>query len=120
MDRPDDHWQARLPQTLVEQVIWPVRLESHHDEGVPATKWRGYDVLGTLCYYRHRYAQWDASFNDDGPVLHLLREEDFEAWRTILGTWLRRVQRHDGDPLAQDWIHDSGFELVDPKSIPRL
>jgi hypothetical protein len=102
-------------------VIWPVRLESHHDDGVPASKWRGYDVLGTLCYYRHRYSQWDASLDgEDEPIVHLLREEDFEAWRTVLGTWLRRIQRIDGDGQADGMVCDSGFELVDPKSIPRL
>ena len=50
----------------------------------------------------------------------LLREEDFEAWRTHLGTWVRRVQRIDGDGRSDGLAKDSGFEHVEAKSIPRF
>lgn len=49
MERNRDFWQARLPINLHEHVVWPVRMEEHHDDSVPASKWRGYDVLGLLC-----------------------------------------------------------------------
>jgi len=122
MERIADLWQARLPQALLQHVVWPVRVEAHHDDGVPASKWRGFDVLGTLCYYRHRYSQWDSSLDgEDGePFVVLLREEDFEAWRTHLGTWVRRVQRIDGDGRADGLAKDSGFEHVEAKAVPRL
>ena len=122
MDRITDHWQARLPQELLEHVAWPMRIEAHHDDSVPASKWRGYDLTGALCYYRHRFSQCDASLDaDDGePVVHLLREEHFEAWRTHLGSWVRRVQRIDGDGREDGVVRDSGFEQVDAKAIPRL
>lgn len=124
MDRDLDHWQARLPESLHEHVVWPVRFEQHHDDSVPASKWRGYDALGLLCWYRHRYTQWDATFDDaDMPVVQLLREEEFEAWRTLAGPWVRRVMRVDGlgGPDADDELTvDSGFELVPAKLIPRL
>lgn len=124
MERDTDHWQARLPENLERHVVWPVRIESHHDDGVPASKWRGYDALGLLCYYRHRFSQWDAAFDDDDqPVARLLREEDFEAWRSLAGPWVRRVQRTDGDPLpGREFgrFSDSGFEVVEPQAIPRL
>jgi len=122
MERIPDTWQARLPEALLDHIVWPVRCETFHDGGVPASKWRGYDVLGELCYYRHHFSQWDASLDgeDDEPVVHLLREEDFEAWRTRLGTWVRRVQRIDGDGRADGLAHDSGFVQVDAEAIPRL
>ena len=99
MDRNPDHWQARLPENLLASVVWPVRVESHHDDEVPAAKWRGYD---------------------DHPVLQLLREEDFEAWRSLAGPWIRRVQRLDGDGRPCGVLEDSGFELVPASDLPRL
>ena len=80
MERQTETWQARLPQTLLAHVVWPVRMEAHHDDAVPASKWRGYDDDGTLCYYRHHFAQWDAAIDgdDDAPLAVLLREEDVD------------------------------------------
>ena len=99
MERDEDHWRARLPDSLVAHVVWPVRVEAHHDDGVPASKWRGYDVLGLLCYYRHHYSRWSAPYDDDeGAPNELQQQEDFEAWRTLLGTWVRRVQRVRREP----------------------
>jgi len=121
MEREPDHWQARLPDNLHEQVVWPVRFEAHHDDSVPASKWRGYDALGMLCYYRHRFSQWDAAFDDtDQPVIQLLREEHFEAWRSLAGPWVRRVQRIDGDGREDGVVDDSGFEVVTAQAVPRL
>lgn len=122
MERDTDHWQARLPENLHEHVVWPVKFDSHHDDGVPASKWRGYDALGLLCWYRHRFSQWDAALDDaDLPVVQLLREEDFEAWRTLSGVWVRRVQRLSGPTEdGVDRFSDSGFELVPANAVPRL
>ena len=121
MERVPDHWQARLPASLHGQVVIPVRFDAHHDDSVPASKWRGYDALGVLCYYRHRFSQWDATFDDDDqPLIQLLREEDFEAWRTLMGSWVRRVQKLAGDDSEGGVASDSGFELVPARSIPRL
>ncbi len=121
MERIVSHWQAHLPEHLLEHVVWPVRVEAHHDDGVPASKHRGYDALGLLCWYRHHFSQWDTSFDDDDqPTVQLLREEDFEAWRSLAGPWIRRVQRlaGSGRPCAE--FGDSGFEVVEPQAIPRL
>ncbi|MDE2372291.1 MAG: hypothetical protein KGN16_25200 [Burkholderiales bacterium] len=113
MDRNQDHSQARLPEKLLEHVIWPVRVEAHHDDNGPASKWRGYDALGVLCWCRHRYSQWDAAFDDeDQPMIEPLREEEFEAWRSLTGDWVRRVQRLDGDGRPCGELSDSGFEVV--------
>jgi hypothetical protein len=121
MERISPHWQARLPDHLHEHVVWPVRFEEHHDDGVPASKHRGYDALGLLCWYRHRFSQWDASFDDDDqPMIQLLREEEFEAWRSLAGAWIRRVQRLDGDGVRCGVLSDTGFEVVDSQAIPRL
>ena len=121
MERDTDHWQARLPENLLTHVVWPVRTEAHHDDSVPASKWRGYDALGLLCWYRHRFSQWDADFDgEDQPMARLLREEDFEAWRSLGGQWVRRVQRLDGDDKPCGKLNDSGFEVVPPNEVPRL
>jgi len=121
MERQNDSWEMRLPESLHEHVVWAVRMEAHHDDGVPASKWRGYDSLGQLCYYRHRFSQRDVSFDDDDqPRSQLLRVEDFEAWRSHAGPWVRRLQRIDGDGQDDGIFSDSGFVLVSPQSIPRL
>jgi len=121
MERHDDAWQARLPMELLPHVIWPVRTEAHHDDSVPASKWRGYDVLGVLCWYRHHYAQWDFTFDDeDEPCMRMLRSESFEAWRCMDGQWLRRVQSIEGPGQCQGGEHDSGFERVPAQQVPRL
>lgn len=121
MERLSDAWQARLPDNLHEHVVWPVRVEAHHDDSVPASKWRGYDALGLLCWYRHRFSQWDAAFDDSEEAeALLLREEEFEAWRSLTGPWVRRVQTLQGDGRPCGWLEDSGFELVPAKQIPRL
>lgn len=121
MERPQDHWQFRLPENLHDHVVWPVRTEVHRDDSVPASKWRGYDALGSLCWYRHHFSQWDAAFDDeDRPTVQLLREEDFEAWRSLAGPWIRRVQRIVGDGHVDGPMDDSGFEVVTPADIPRL
>jgi len=120
MDRKTDHWQARLPAPLQAHVVMPVRVEVHRDDETPATKWRGYDALGQLCWYRHHYAQWDAGFEaDDEPVAQLLHEEDFEAWRSLPGSWIRRVQRLQGDGKPCGVASDTGFEVVDATGVPR-
>ncbi len=121
MERDHDSWQARLPAELQAHVFWPVRVESHHDDSVPASKWRGYDALGQLCYYRHHYAQWDYSFDDeDEPCMRMLRSESFEAWRCLNGQWLRRVQAVEGPGRCGGGARDGGFEVVPPQQIPRL
>lgn len=121
MERPHDHWQARLPENLQPHVVIPVRFETHHDDSVPASKWRGYDALGQLCWYRHHFSQWDADFDDDDvPMVRLLREEEFEAWRALTGLWVRRVQHLAGDGRPCGTLDDSGFELVHGSEVPRL
>jgi len=121
MEREPDTWQTRLPAELLAQVMWPVRLEAHHDDSVPASKWRGYDLHGLLCYYRHRFSQWDSSLDAEGePMAVLLRDEHFEAWRCHTGQWLRRVQRIAGDGREDGVMSDSGFSLVEAQAIPRL
>ena len=121
MDRHPDPWQARLPARLLPHLVPPVRVEVHHDDDVPATKWRGYDALGLLCWYRHVYSLWDARLDaDEEPYALLLREEDFEAWRSLSGDWLRRGQRLEGDGRACGVASDTGFQVVDGSGIPRL
>jgi hypothetical protein len=117
LERITDRWQARLPQELLAHVVWRVRLQTHHDDSVPASKWHGYDWMGSLCDYRHRFSQWDASLDgeDDEPFVRLQREEDFEVWRTHLGTWVRRVQRVE-DALRRAGIprNAAGSPMVQP------
>jgi hypothetical protein len=133
MERDSGHWQARLPAELIDHVAWPVRVQSFHDDAVPASKWRGYDALGLLCYYRHVYSRWSTDFDDAGlgdlasAPCELQQQEELEAWRTLLGTWVRRVQRirrsggpgADGSPGGSVLV-DTGFELVTRRAIPRL
>lgn len=121
MDREHQSWQARLPAELQSRVIWPIAVESHHDDSVPASKWRGYDAHGLLCWYRHHFSQWDFSFDDeDEPCMRLLRSEDFEAWRCLTGHWLRRVQGVAGPGRCEGQAQDSGFEVVPAQQVSRL
>jgi hypothetical protein len=133
LERDAEHWQARLPAELIDHVAWPVRMQTFRDDAVPASKWRGYDALGLLCYYRHVYSRWSSDFDEAGlgdPAevpCEMQQQEDLEAWRTLLGTWVRRVQRMrringpgvDGQANSSVVI-DTGFELVTARAIPRL
>jgi hypothetical protein len=123
MERLYDRWQNRLPEQLLPHIVPPARVESHHDDSVPASKWRGYDAQGLLCWYRHHYSQWDAWFDDDDlPMMQLLQEEEFEAWRCqgTSGLWVRRVQKLENDGKPCGLVTDSGFNLVSSQEIPRL
>jgi hypothetical protein len=132
LERDGGHWQARLPAGLLHLVAWPVRVEAFHDDAVPSSKWRGHDALGLLCYYRHVFSRWSIDLDDaeSGPGLavddpnacELLQQEDLEAWRTLLGTWVRRVQRvrRVDTPVGHTLVVDSGFEIVSARAIPRL
>ena len=112
-------WQARLPLSLLPHVVPPVRVEAQHDAATPASKWHGYDPRGTLCWYRHHFAQWDADFGDDDqPAIRLLREEEVEAWRGHGGLWVRRTQRLQGDGRPCGLLVDSGFEVVQGHQVP--
>ncbi|GAA5171847.1 hypothetical protein [Viridibacterium curvum] len=120
MERIPEHWNHRLPLTLQDLVIAPVTTESFHDDSVPASKWRGYDAAGELCYYHHTYTLWQEQFDEeDQPWLRQLEAESLEAWRCHDGNWLRRLIRgstggHCGGR------EDRGFELVSAREIPRL
>lgn len=120
MQRESDSWQARLPAEFLTWVIWPQYVESFHDDSVPASKWRGYDARGELCYYRHQYSQWDAVYDDEEPYARLIQSETLEAWRALDGRWLRKIVRAEGADHCTGVANDSGFEVVAAKLIPRL
>lgn len=120
MLRDPDSWQARLPLDMFGRVVMPLRVESFHDDGVPASKWRGYDVAGNLCYYRHGFSMWEDVADDEEPYRRLVLSESLEAWRCHDGKWLRQVQRVEGADYCQGGGFDSGFEIVPPQAIPRL
>lgn len=105
---------------MLTSVVWPHRLEDFHDESVPASKWRGYDLQGNLCYYRHWFSLWDDVADDDQPYRRLLLAESLEAWRRLDGTWIRQIQRTEGVGACRGGDFDSGFEIVAPQAIPRL
>jgi len=120
MLREPDAWQARLPQAMLDRVVLPLRLESFHDESVPASKWRGYDLIGNLCYYRHWFALWDDVVDDEEPYRRLILTESLEAWRCQDGSWIRQLQRSEGADQCRGGGFDSGFEVVAPHAIARL
>lgn len=120
MERALNTWQTRLPSELQGIVIAPSRIESFHDDSIPASKWRGYDQHGQMCYYHHTYTLWQDHFDDDDePCLLQLEAESLEAWRCEDGSWRRRLQRH-GTPGACRGGLDRGFERVEARDIPRL
>jgi hypothetical protein len=119
MERDADVWQFRLPVELQTWVIWPLAVESFHEESVPAAKWRGYDTCGQLCYYRHVYSLWEDVHDDEEPFQRLVLSEFLEAWRTLDGRWIRSIQRTEGPYHCRAEPYDSGFELVPPQAIPR-
>jgi hypothetical protein len=120
MLRDSDSWQARLPFEMLERVVWPLRVDFFHDESVPASKWRGYDFAGALCYYRHWFALWDDCPDDEEPYRRLIVTESLEAWRTFEGTWIRQILRSEGSEPCHGRGFDSGFETVAAHAIPRL
>jgi hypothetical protein len=120
MERYPETWQARLPCAMMAFVVWPARVESFHDDSVPAAKWRGYDACGKLCYYRHRFTQWEDVYDDEEPYRRLILSETLEAWRCLDGRWLRSLQRSEGPNRCVGGGRDSGFELVSSHAIPRL
>ena len=120
MLRVSDAWQARLPIALHEDIVPPIRVEAFHDDGVPASKWRGYDERGDLCYYRHSFSLWDDVVDDEEPYRRLVLSESLEAWRCHDGTWLRHLQRNQGEGHCRGDNLDKGFEIVSSQAIPRL
>jgi len=120
MEHNQTHWRARLPEAWHADVVPPLDVEAHSDDSLPASKWRGYDEHGVLCYYRHHYAQWNYGPDDDRRFMRLMRSESFEAWRLGDGRWLRRVQTFAGPDAPGQVTSDSGYETVPPQMIPRL
>jgi hypothetical protein len=112
-------WQSRLPVELQTWVIWPLAIESFHEDSVPAAKWRGYVTCGQLCYYRHVYSLWEDVHDDEEPYKRLVEREFFEAWRALDGRWIRSVQRSEGGYQCRRRAYDTGFELVPPQEMPR-
>ncbi|GAB4063267.1 hypothetical protein [Uliginosibacterium sediminicola] len=121
MERSFENWQARLPIELQDMVIAPAYIESFHDDSIPASKWRGYDSSGEICYYRHTYTLWQECFDDeDQPYLRQLEAEALEAWRCTDGSWLRRLQRNGAAGECRSHTPDKGFERVAARDIPKF
>lgn len=51
----DEDRRTLLPDGPALQGVVIDRFEFHHDESIPASKWRGYDAAGELCWYRHSF-----------------------------------------------------------------
>lgn len=121
MERDDGSWLARLPYDMKDAVVTPERVESFHDDSVPASKWRGYDFDDNLCWYRHSYQLWTESFDDDDePCLRHAGGEMLEAWRCRDGSWLRRLIVIAPHGHCGGGVSDSGFERVSAREVPRL
>jgi hypothetical protein len=121
MERLSDSWQVRLPVELHDMVVAPVVTEAFHDDTIPASKWRGYDAGGELCYYHHTYTLWQDSFDEDEmPCRHQIEAESLEAWRCTDGAWLRRLIRYGAAGTCGERNRDRGFERVSAREIPRL
>ncbi|WP_341674808.1 hypothetical protein [Niveibacterium sp. SC-1] len=121
MERLSDSWQVRLPVELHDMVVPPIVTESFHDDSIPASKWRGYDATGELCYYHHTYTLWQDGFDDEElPFLLQIEAESLEAWRCADGAWLRRLIRSGTAGTCSTRDRDRGFERVSAREIPRL
>jgi len=121
MERLIETWQTRLPVELHDLVTPPQHIESFHDDSIPASKWRGYDARGGMCYYHHTYTLWQEFFDeDDQPYMRQLEAESLEAWRCTDGSWLRRLIRHGASGTCNKRAQDKGFERVPAREIPRL
>lgn len=121
MERNDGGCLARLPNALWAQVVTVERIEFFHDDSVPASKWRGYDAAGALCWYRHSFQRWNESFDDeDQPCLRHAGSETLEAWRCADGDWLRRRVVIGAAGRCAGRVDDSGLERVAAQEVPRL
>lgn len=121
MDMDDGGWLSRLPDALWTQVVTVERIGRFHDDSVPASKWRGYDAAGALCWYRHSFQLWNESFDDeDEPCFRHAGSEMLEAWLCEDGSWLRRRVVVAGEGRCGGRVEDSGFERVSAREVPRL
>lgn len=121
MERIDESWLARLPEDVADSVVMPQRIESFHDDSVPASKWRGYDSGGNLCWYRHSFQLWVESFDeDDEPCFRHNGGEELEAWRCGDGSWLRRLVVTGPSGRCGGTASDSGLERVSARDVPRF
>ncbi len=120
MQSDPEIWQSRLPIELQTSVIRPQRVEFFHDASVPASKWRGYDARGGLCYYRHSFSLREDVYEDEEPYQRLILRESLEAWRSPDGRWIRCVQRSEGPDQCRGGSHLPCFELVPSQAIPRI
>jgi|JI6StandDraft_1071083.scaffolds.fasta_scaffold979078_1 hypothetical protein len=119
MKRTDRKSISRLPDALWAQVVEVDRSEFFHDESVPASKWRGYDATGALCWYRHSFQLWHDSFDEeDQPCLRHAGSEILEAWRCMDDSWLRRRIVIAGEGGCNRRIADSGVERVSAREVP--
>ena len=110
-------WRERLPDELRAWVIWPRQMEQFRDAEIPASKWRGIDLRGDLCYYRHRFTLWEDVYDDEEPYRRLVLSESVEAWRAIDGRWLKRVRRTEGGGRCKGVLFDSGFQLMSERDF---
>ncbi|MBU0604470.1 MAG: hypothetical protein KKD25_18945 [Gammaproteobacteria bacterium] len=121
MDRRDEGWQTGLPDDMKDSVVEPVSREAFHDDSVPASKWRGYDADGALCWYRHSFQLWEERFDDeDIPYMLQVASELLEVWRCLDGSWLRRQLRVGAQGACGKRVEDSGVERVAARDVPRL
>jgi hypothetical protein len=121
MIRNETDWRARLPEELCADVVPVLWSESFHDDGVPASKWRGYGADGALCWYRHSFMLWEECFDeDDLPFQRQAGGESLEAWRCRDGSWLRRLVKTQGEGICGQRIQDGGYERVSARDVPRL
>lgn len=117
----DEDRRSLLPDGPALQGVVIDRFEFHHDESIPASKWRGYDAAGELCWYRHSFELWHESFDDeDQPCLRHAGSELLEARRCADGGWLRRKIVIPADGPCAGRIDDSGVEQITAAEAPDM
>jgi hypothetical protein len=106
-DSSTPDWQQGLPEQWRTHAIAPLRLTTHRDYEMPASRTLGYDKDGLTCFYRHAFVLGEPRSDDDEEFYEVMvHGEEVQAWRLLDERWLVwRVTRKEDDCRGQQGFY---------------